>query len=111
MAQTKAQRATPEQRTAHRLRGVRHRQEKRAFVEQSKCKPCERCGLSFPAVCMDLHHRDPSTKLFGVASGLIQHSYAELSAEIAKCAILCACCHRLIHEDLKQHGAAKKLVV
>lgn len=67
------------------------------FSDYKKTLKCERCPENHPA-CLDFHHRDPKTKLFKVGgaapSGMPQ---AKVMAEIAKCAVLCANCHRKEH--------------
>jgi hypothetical protein len=61
--------------------------------------PCADCGRQFPAPAMDFHHRDPADKTFTISQrrGM---SWAKLEAEIAKCDVLCAVCHRLRHHNL-----------
>jgi hypothetical protein len=56
---------------------------------------CTDCGYSHSAHALDFHHRDPSTKEFAVGS--FSGSKERLRAEIAKCDLLCANCHRLRH--------------
>lgn len=66
----------------------------RELIATAKNRPCTDCGGTFPLVCMDFDHRDPSTKLFTIAAGL-QRSHASLLAEIAKCDVVCSNCHRV----------------
>jgi len=73
--------------------GKRH-EEFKAWLAEIKNKPCADCGIKYPTVCMDLDHKDPSTKLFVVASSAMR-SRAALEAEAAKCDVVCANCHRL----------------
>lgn len=58
---------------------------------------CADCGNVFPAVCMDFHHlgdkEDNISALVGV------WSWDRLQTEIDKCDLLCACCHRIRHEQ------------
>ena len=58
---------------------------------------CARCGESHPA-CLEFHHRDPETKERTV-SELITYgnSLETVRAEIEKCDVLCANCHRQEH--------------
>jgi hypothetical protein len=55
---------------------------------------CCRCGESDPA-CLDFHHRDDTEKEMNI-SEMITHGFskAKLRAEMQKCVILCANCHR-----------------
>ncbi|MEI6478005.1 MAG: hypothetical protein WCO52_03390 [bacterium] len=60
---------------------------------------CEACGENDPC-CLDFHHRDPGTKEATIAGIARQKSWKmeRIMAEIAKCAILCANCHRKYHK-------------
>lgn len=55
--------------------------------------PCADCRQRFPAVCMDFDHVR-GTKV-GNVSGMQTASIDTLEAEIAKCDVVCANCHRL----------------
>ena len=52
------------------------------------------CGGSFPPVCMDFDHRDGSTKVNSIAHWSLS-DLPGLMAEVAKCDLVCANCHRL----------------
>lgn len=59
---------------------------------------CVDCGLITCEVCVyDFHHLDPTTKLFGVGSKLVvaTYSWEKIRAELDKCVLLCANCHRI----------------
>lgn len=58
---------------------------------------CERCGNEYPPVVFDFHHRDPSEKRFSIGSAMGNRSWDELMEEVAKCDLLCANCHRILH--------------
>jgi len=73
---------------------VRVRARNRAILTLAKAGPCMDCGRSFPKECMDLDHREGEVKKRGV--GLMMGvSEAMLLAEIAKCDVVCANCHRI----------------
>jgi hypothetical protein len=80
---------------ASMLRGAvkRHRDENRAKIEALKAGPCLDCGECFPPECMDFDHRDPKTKLMNIAA-MIGRRLDQILAEIAKCDLICANCHR-----------------
>lgn len=83
-----------------------HREAKREWLVSQKIRPCDRCSGSFPAYVMDFHHRDPATKLFTVGQTATR-GYEGLMAEIAKCDLLCANCHRIVeHEKRRSKEAA-----
>lgn len=57
--------------------------------------PCADCGGKFPAVCMDFDHVRGEKRVD--VSFMVQKAYAwpAVAAEIAKCDLVCANCHRL----------------
>lgn len=88
------------------------RGEKIAFVQRYRNeRGCEECGEKHPAV-LDLHHRDPSDKhsLLRMAAGrrprgsLRDLAWADLEAELAKCAVLCSNCHRIIEWEQRSRN-------
>jgi hypothetical protein len=66
---------------------------KRDLVRRSKDKPCMDCGQSFPTECMDFDHR--LNKLFNIGQSLARYGLLTIENEIAKCDVVCACCHRI----------------
>jgi hypothetical protein len=71
-----------------------------ATIDAAKAVGCS-CGEKrVPTI--DLHHRDPSTKLFEVNRKCCGRPEAEIVAEIAKCDPLCSNCHRMHHHNLRQ---------
>lgn len=69
---------------------------KREIVNEAKQGGCLVCGET-EASCLDFHHRDPTTRLFTLGSNIMSRSEAAIRAEIAKCDVLCANCHRKLH--------------
>jgi len=58
---------------------------------------CLRCGES-TSCCLDFHHRDPNLKVAEVAVMPRRgKSIRNIVAEIEKCDVLCANCHRKLH--------------
>lgn len=58
--------------------------------------PCADCGQSYPPYVMDYHHRDPATKEFKVSLARANTwAWSRVKAEIDKCDLLCANCHRI----------------
>lgn len=68
---------------------------KKKLVEEAKNKPCVVCGQQFHPVAMDFDHLPPHKKLFNISSAWRWTTVERLKAEIAKCEIICACCHRV----------------
>ncbi len=74
----------------------RSRHERYAAIQALKSNPCIACGESFPWHVMDFDHRDPSTKVDQVSTMVKTYvPWSRVLDEIAKCDLLCACCHRL----------------
>ncbi len=56
---------------------------------------CADCAQRFPPCAMDFDHRDPATKVQAVTRMIGRAGTARILAEVAKCDIVCANCHRL----------------
>jgi hypothetical protein len=66
------------------------------YVDSIKAAtPCADCGNKFPPVAMDFDHVR-GEKIRGVAA-LVSSGYkiSLIEEEIAKCEVVCACCHRI----------------
>lgn len=55
---------------------------------------CQICGYNKCDRALDFHHIDPSTKLFSIANCSYRYSWDKVEAELDKCLLLCANCHR-----------------
>ena len=66
------------------------------LVEQARQCGCKKCGEKRPYV-LDFHHRIPEEKSNVLAHMIKSSSEANLIAELAKCDVLCANCHREFH--------------
>jgi hypothetical protein len=81
-----------------RIRGNKRRYaaEAKELVRALKREPCTDCGRSFHWFAMDFDHREGVDKA-GDIYRLVQgsHCIETLKAEIAKCDMVCAVCHRL----------------
>jgi hypothetical protein len=90
---------------------LRRREKRRALLWGEKAtRGCAQCGERDPD-CLDFHHRDPSQK--SKDSRVFRRKTRKLAAvlaEIAKCDVLCANCHRKLtarkaREDAKRSAA------
>ncbi len=64
----------------------------REFVQQQKNVPCSDCGERYPHYVMDFDHLgDKKDDVSQIAN---HGSWKQLKAEITKCEVVCANCHR-----------------
>ena len=61
---------------------------------------CERCGYNKSFAALDFHHEDPSEKDFTIAHARHRSFNEEMKKELDKCILVCANCHREIHEEI-----------
>jgi len=73
----------------------RRRQRRKAELVTAAGGRCVDCGYAVCLAALEFHHRDASTKEFGV--GNFGGSLERLLAEAGKCDLLCASCHRVRH--------------
>jgi len=66
-------------------------------VAAAKAGPCRDCGIKYPAYVMEFDHTGQEPKDFNVAQGVLPANLPErvLLAEIAKCDVVCANCHKI----------------
>jgi hypothetical protein len=64
------------------------------IVAREKSRPCADCGVTYPPYVMDFDHvRGKKIREIAVMRGSV--STQTLMAEIAKCEVVCANCHRI----------------
>jgi predicted HNH restriction endonuclease len=52
---------------------------------------------------LEFHHKDPSLKEFGPSGRILKRlSWEKITKEIDKCILLCANCHRELHDRTKE---------
>jgi len=78
----------------------------RAMRDALKSVPCYDCQVSFDPECMDFDHRDGSQKSFTISKAMfaVQGNTDIILAEVAKCDVVCANCHRLRTKRRRQNG-------
>jgi hypothetical protein len=64
-----------------------------AMLNEIRDVPCADCGRRFLPCAMQFDHRDPATKTYEVTR-IISRARSVILAEVAKCDIVCANCHR-----------------
>ena len=92
--------------SSHKGRRTKRRKIRQKLVDL-KGGACESCGQKYDACVFDFHHRDPATKRFVLSvSGMTDHSWKDVLEEAMGCTMLCANCHRMLHEKERQNDDA-----
>lgn len=63
---------------------------------------CAICGYDKCNNALEFHHRNSSEKDFGISAKGYTRSWEKVKAELDKCILICANCHREIHEGITQ---------
>jgi len=63
---------------------------------------CQGCERAFPVAAFEFHHLDAGAKDFAISSDGIPRPWKKISAELAKCVMLCANCHREVHAGVRE---------
>jgi len=68
------------------------------FNDYKKTLSCSKCNEKHP-VCLEFHHDNENEKQFGVSDCIEQRGFSreKILAEVGKCTVLCANCHRKYH--------------
>jgi hypothetical protein len=84
-------------------KAARYKQQKVEWFEKefASILICSKCGEK-DRVCLDFHHLDPTSKDYNVSWLLRYGSKKKIIAEVQKCIVLCANCHRKLHASLSQ---------
>lgn len=77
-----------------RLRIWRNTRKQREIQKRGGC--CSMCGYSKYIGALEFHHTDPLSKEFDWSTAVMRSQQA-IDAELEKCVIVCANCHREIH--------------
>ena len=83
---------------------TRRIQEARAAAVAYKGGKCEYCGYNKYIGALEFHHKDPTQK---DPSSLRAYKLSRLFAEVDKCLLLCANCHREEHAKLRIGSVAE----
>ena len=68
--------------------------------EYKQRKGCTRCGIKDSRV-LDFHHKKGENKLFTIGGFRREVGFGKLQTEIDKCEVVCANCHRILHDEIK----------
>ncbi len=81
---------------AYKARAYAAKKAVRDLIRSEKNRPCMDCGNVFHFSAMDFDHRAPKEKRFSIGAwGRPQSAIHKVRAEIAKCDVVCANCHRI----------------
>lgn len=56
-------------------------------------------GYNKCIAALEFHHLDPNEKDFGIASSGATRTFEKIKVELDKCIMVCANCHREIHDE------------
>ena len=82
----------------YRAAWTKIQEHKKQILLDARLGGCVKCGEKDPA-CLDFHHRDGKINKEGHIGEIRRFSIRRILAEIAKCDVLCANCHRKHHRD------------
>lgn len=91
-----------------KYKSVRKRiKEIRAIIIEAKNKPCKDCKIQYPTFVMDFDHVRGDKKFILAEAAQKGVAKAKVLAEIEKCDVVCADCHRIrTYGSLAQAGRA-----
>lgn len=91
-------------RREYNIKSVAARRKKlRVMAIEKAGGKCVRCGYNKYLEVLEFHHKNPSEKLFGIGQKGLTRSWTKIQAEIDKCNLLCANCHREQHVEEKRN--------
>jgi predicted HNH restriction endonuclease len=70
---------------------------------------CRLCGYRICSEALEFHHLGDDGKDFAISGRGHSRSWARVKAEISKCVLLCANCHREVHAGLRSVGQGPDL--
>ncbi|MCR4274594.1 MAG: hypothetical protein NUW02_00890 [Candidatus Campbellbacteria bacterium] len=79
------------------------------ILEYKQQKGCSRCGVGDPRV-LDFHHKNGKDKLFTVGTFRRAVGLSRIKSEINKCEVVCANCHRILHDEERKNDIKQERV-
>jgi predicted HNH restriction endonuclease len=80
----------------------RRRKQIRQLAIEYKGGECSICSYNKCLKALEFHHLDSSKKDFGISAKGYTRSWMIIKKELDKCILLCANCHREVHEGVTQ---------
>ena len=81
---------------------VKRRKQIRKMAIEYKGSKCAICGYNQCVQALEFHHINNDDKYFGISAKGYTRSWDSVRKELDKCILLCANCHREIHEGITQ---------
>jgi hypothetical protein len=78
----------------------RKRLKQEAVTYKGGC--CSRCKYNNCLSALEFHHTDPTKKDFSISTSSNSRSWEKIKNELDKCILVCANCHREIHEEINE---------
>lgn len=63
---------------------------------------CQGCGTAAAVAAFEFHHLDAATKEFAISADGVPRRWELIVAELGKCVLLCANCHREVHAGVRE---------
>jgi len=80
----------------------RRRKKIRQLALEYKGGKCSICGYNKCFKALEFHHLESDQKDFGISAKGYTRSWKAIKEELNKCILLCANCHREVHEGSTQ---------
>jgi 5-methylcytosine-specific restriction endonuclease McrA len=81
---------------------VKHRRLRKLRAVTHMGSSCRGCGARGVPAIFEFHHWDAQQKEFGLSVDGIPRTWAKMLAELQKCVMLCANCHREVHAGVRE---------
>jgi len=81
---------------------AKRRRKIKTLAIEYKGGKCQICGYKNYPGALELHHIDPTQKTFSISTEAYTRSWRTVKAELDKCILLCANCHREIAAGLAE---------
>lgn len=88
-------------RRRHNYQGSAIAQAKKARAIALMGAACAGCSSVVPDSLFEFHHWDPREKDFGISRDGFARRWEAIAAELLKCVMLCANCHRELHAGVR----------
>ncbi len=81
---------------------AKRRRKIKAMAIEYKGGKCQICGYFKYQGALDLHHTNSKSKKFGIGDKGYTRSWKKVKAELDKCILVCANCHRELEAGITQ---------